>query len=522
MAPCRLLVCHVKPPFCLCGHWPREQVLDIAPRLIYGPASSCADCIWHRQVESAYGFSHTSAPPIGRWSNVAGTDISDAEPSTARAKVSWIPRNFPSCNLGSTGAARHETIQTLVFVIAIPAAPANGSRVARVTVLAWALCTAVYTSIGLPALADEPCACSSPNGWQYGASLDVSYPLNFNFPENHLWRNRSTVPRHNELSPNMGMAYVGRKASPDSEWGIELAVQGGYDSREFAFLPGEPKLSGADTLRHVGLANVSYWAPKGDGLTLTAGLFSSFLGSEKLYAKDNVHYTRAWTSDYSPYAMFGVTAVYRMNKSVTLSGFVVNGYAHLSRPNDHPSYGLGLTFTPLPCVTFSHTLYAGPDQQRTDLEFWRYYLSNVMTWEDRQFSVTLTYDVGTENIADRPGAPRAFVMGGSVSIRWQFAPKKWYAAIRPEFYWDRNGRWTGSEQFVKAMTTTLDYAPFSDCEPRIFRNTHVRLEYRWDDSTGANGGFFRRGDSTPGVPGLTGSQHLIILGLLWTFDQRLS
>ncbi len=407
-------------------------------------------------------------------------------------------------------------------MIIIPTAPANGSRVARVTVLAWALCTAVYTSIGLPALADEPCACSSPNGWQYGASLDVSYPLNFNFPENHLWRNRSTVPRHNELSPNMGMAYVGRKASPDSEWGIELAVQGGYDSREFAFLPGEPKLSGADTLRHVGLANVSYWAPKGDGLTLTAGLFSSFLGSEKLYAKDNVHYTRAWTSDYSPYAMFGVTAVYRMNKSVTLSGFVVNGYAHLSRPNDHPSYGLGLTFTPLPCVTFSHTLYAGPDQQRTDLEFWRYYLSNVMTWEDRQFSVTLTYDVGTENIADRPGAPRAFVMGGSVSIRWQFAPKKWYAAIRPEFYWDRNGRWTGSEQFVKAMTTTLDYAPFSDCEPRIFRNTHVRLEYRWDDSTGANGGFFRRGDSTPGVPGLTGSQHLIILGLLWTFDQRLS
>lgn len=473
-------------------------------------------------MESAYGFSHTSAPPIGRWSNVAGTDISDAEPSTARAKVSWIPRNFPSCNLGSTGAARHETIQTLVFVIAIPAAPANGSRVARVTVLAWALCTAVYTSIGLPALADEPCACSSPNGWQYGAYLDVSYPLNFNFPENHLWRNRSTVPRHNELSPNMAMAYMSKEASAGSKWGMELAVQGGYDSREFAFLPGEPKFSGADTLRHVGLANVTYWAPKGDGLILTAGLFSSFLGSEKLYAKDNVHYTRAWTSDYSPYAMFGVNAVYHMNKIVTLSGFIVNGYAHLSRPNDHPSYGLGLTFTPLPCLTISHTLYAGPDQQRTDLEFWRYYLSNVMTWEDRQFSVTLTYDVGTENIADRPGAPRAFVMGGSASIRWQFAPKKWYAAIRPEFYWDRNGRWTGSEQFVKAMTTTLDYAPFSDCEPRIFRNTHVRLEYRWDDSTGANGGFFRRGDSTPGVPGLTGSQHLIILGLLWTFDQRLS
>lgn len=423
-------------------------------------------------------------------------------------------------------AVRHETIQKLAFVITLTATPANGSWVARVTVLTWTLCTAVYTSMGLPALADEQCmsiSCASTDGWQYGASLDVSYPLNFNFPENHLWRNRSTVPRHNELSPNMGMAYVRKKASPDSEWGMELAVQGGYDSREFAFLPGEPKLSGADTLRHVGLANVSYRVPKGEGegLTLTAGLFSSVLGSEKLYAKDNVHYTRAWTSDYSPYAMFGVNAVYHMNKSVTLTGFIVNGYAHLSRPNDHPSYGLGLTFTPLPCLTISHTLYAGPDQQRTDLEFWRNYLSNVMKWEDRRFLVTLTYDVGTENIADRPGAPRAFVMGGSASIGWKFK-SGWYAAIRPEFYWDRNGRWTGSEQFVKAMTTTLDYAPFSDREPRVFSNTHLRLEYRWDESTGVNGGFFRRGDSTPGVPGLTGSQHLIVLGLLWTFDQRLS
>lgn len=409
-------------------------------------------------------------------------------------------------------------------MITIPAAPANRSWVTRTSIWIWALCTALYTSIALPALAHEPCtslSCTSPDGWQYGAYLDVSYPLNFNFPENHLWRNRSTVPRHNELSPNMAMAYVRKAATPGAEWGMELAVQGGYDSREFAFLPGEPKLSGADTLRHVGLANVSYWVPKGDGLTLTAGLFSSFLGSESLYAKDNVHYTRAWTSDYSPYQMFGINAVYRMNKNVTLSGFIVNGYAHLSRPNDHPSYGFQLTFTPLPCVTISHTLYAGPDQQRTDLDFWRYYLSNVMKWEDRKFFVTLTYDVGTENIADRPGAPRAFVMGGNASIGWKFASSA-YAAIRPEFYWDRNGRWTGSEQFVKAMTTTLDYAPFSDRGPRVFSKTHVRLEYRWDDSTGVNGGFFRRGDISPGVPGLTGSQHLIVLGLLWTFDRESS
>lgn len=120
----------------------------------------------------------------------------------------------------TSSEARHETIRKRAFVITVVAAPANGSWVARTTILAWTIFTALHTSIGLPALAHEPCAslsCASPDGWQYGASLDVSYPINFNFPENHLWRNRSTVPRHNELSPNMAMAYVRREASPGSE-----------------------------------------------------------------------------------------------------------------------------------------------------------------------------------------------------------------------------------------------------------------------------------------------------------------
>ena len=45
-------------------------------------------------------------------------------------------------------------------------------------------------AISSPAVAEED---QSPNLWHYGAYLDLSYILNFNFPENHLWRNRSTA-----------------------------------------------------------------------------------------------------------------------------------------------------------------------------------------------------------------------------------------------------------------------------------------------------------------------------------------
>ena len=39
--------------------------------------------------------------------------------------------------------------------------------------------------------------------WHYGGFIDLGYSLDFNFPDNHLFRNRSTTPRVNELDLNM-------------------------------------------------------------------------------------------------------------------------------------------------------------------------------------------------------------------------------------------------------------------------------------------------------------------------------
>lgn len=348
-----------------------------------------------------------------------------------------------------------------------------------------------------------------PAGWQYGAYVDAGYVLNTNFPENHRWRSRATAARHNEFAPNLALAYVRKDASAASPWGMELGVQGGYDSKDFAYLPGEPKVSGADTLRHLHRANVSYLAPIGNGLTITGGLFNSLIGYESLYAKDNVNYTRSWLADNTPYMMFGVTAKYPVNDRLTVSGFVVNGYAHLAHPNDVPSYGAQVQYKPAGSWTVTHTAYGGPEQQQTATEFWRWYLNSIIEWRGHGLLLALSYDIGTERIADRPGTPRAFVTGGNLVARWQFA-QQWAVGIRPEFYWDRNGRWTGSEQFVKVMTSTLEYSL-----PYRWTNMRLRLEHRWDESTGVDGGFFT---DTSVVPGLTGSQHLVLLGILWTFD----
>lgn len=348
--------------------------------------------------------------------------------------------------------------------------------------------------------------------WHYGAYLDVSYIVNFNFPDNDLWRNRSTASRHNEFSPNMGLAYVRKDATESSRWGMELGGQGGHDSEEFAFLPGERKVEGADVLRHVHRANMSYLAPVGRGLTMTAGLFNSLIGYESLYAKDNANYTRTWMADYSPYMMFGINARYPVNEQLTVTGFVINGYAHLSHPNDQPSYGAQWSYKLTPRLTAIQTAYWGPDQTNTSLKFWRLYGNHILEWKGDDLTVAVSYDIGTENIADRVGSPRAFAMGGSMVLRWH-VHGPWSVALRPEFYWDRNGRWTGAEQFVKAITSTVDFRL-----PYRWTNTVVRLEHRYDESTGVGGGFFRNGEISSGVPRLAASQHLFVAGLLLTFD----
>lgn len=349
-------------------------------------------------------------------------------------------------------------------------------------------------------------------GWRYGAYLDIGGIGNFNVPENGLWRSRTTASRHNQAAPNMVLAYVRKDASEASRWGMELGAQGGYDSVDFAFLQGESKVGGADVLRHVHRANVSYLAPLGNGLTVTAGLFNSLMGYESLYAKDNANYTRSWIADNTPYMMFGVNAAYPVNDRLTVTTFVINRYYHLAYTVAQPSYGGKWSYALTPRLTAMQTLYWGPDQTDASLEFWRLYGNHILEWKGDEVTVAASYDVGTENIADQPGSPRAFVMGGNVMVKWHVAGP-WSVALRPEFYWDRNGRWTGAEQFVKAITSTIEYKL-----PYRWTNTMLRVEHRYDESTGVGGGFFRRGEISSGVFGLAPSQHLVVFGLLCVFD----
>jgi hypothetical protein len=68
---------------------------------------------------------------------------------------------------------------------------------------------------------DDPTQPVTPE-WQYGGFIDLGYSLDFNHPENGVFRSRGATWHVDEVDFNMAGAYVKKKASDMSRWGAEL------------------------------------------------------------------------------------------------------------------------------------------------------------------------------------------------------------------------------------------------------------------------------------------------------------
>jgi Putative beta-barrel porin-2, OmpL-like. bbp2 len=345
----------------------------------------------------------------------------------------------------------------------------------------------------------------------YGGFLDVAYPRAFNDPPNKLFRSRGTAWHLNDPYMNMAGGYSKKKATEHSRWGTELLVQTGKDDEVFGFSATAPNMEGSDFLRHLGLANASYLAPVAKGLTVQGGIFASLIGYDSLYAKDNLNYTRPWGADFTPYLMLGANASYPFSDKLTGTFYVVNGYWHLANANSVPSSGVQLAYKVNPEITVKETVLAGPHQSNTSFEFWRFLADTIVERRTDRFIFAVNGHLSTEKV-DESDPFRAWWVAVQAPMRWN-VQGPWSVAVRPEFAWDSTGRWTLAEQTVTALTTTLEYrAPYGAS------NTLLRLEYRVDNSSGAQGGFYDDHEISPGVVALTPTQHLLIFAAIFTFD----
>ena len=213
------------------------------------------------------------------------------------------------------------------------------------------------------------------------------------------------------------------------------------------------------------------------------------------------NYTRAWIADYSPYLMFGTNAQYNsMTGGVGPSLLSTNIFTFKTQIAFRVMAPRSPINSTVPWL-FKETIYYGPDQSDTSLEFWRLFSDSIVEWKVND-DVTLVgeYQVGTQEMAI-PGNPRFVYMGAAFPMRWHISGP-WSVALRPEVYWDPNGLQTGAEQFVRAVTTTGEYK-----FPYKWTNMIGRLEYRYDESTGSGGGFFKGNEIAPGHLPHAGPAH---------------
>jgi len=349
--------------------------------------------------------------------------------------------------------------------------------------------------------------------WQYGGFVDGAYIYDGNDPANHLFRSRGTTWHVNNWYVNMAAAYAKKKPTGQSRWGAEIEVQEGKDDEIFGFSATAPNLKGSDFLRHLGLANVSYLAPVGKGLTIQGGIFSSVIGYDSLYAKDNFNYTRPWGADFTPYLMLGVNASYPFSDRLIGTAFVINGYWHLADANHAPSAGGQLAYKLTPQDTLKETVLFGPHQADTSFKFWRYISDTIVEHKTDRATIAFDYNVSAEQVDNVGGStPTALWMSAQLPVHFT-VHGPWSVSVRPEAAWDRDGRWTLAKQTVKALTATVEYRV-----PAKWVTTILRGEYRVDDSRGPEGGFFKGDDLAPGIVGLTPTQHLLIFAAIFTFD----
>jgi len=346
-----------------------------------------------------------------------------------------------------------------------------------------------------------------PPQWQLGASIDVGALVDSNSPDNHLFRNRGTTPRVDELDVNMAAAYLRKTPSEESRLGVELTAQAGEDTKIFGFSATAPNIGGADILLHLGPTNMSYLAPVAKGLTIQGGIFNSLIGYDSLYAKDNFAYTRPWGADYTPYLMLGVNATYPVTDKLTASAGVVNGYWHLANANSVPSVVGQAAYKLTDQISVKQTALYGPHQENTAIGFWRVLSDTIVERKTDRLTTAFEYQFSAERVDDVDG-PEALWMSAQLPVHWTVTGPL-SATVRPEIAWDSDGRWTGFPQRVMALTAGGEYRAKLGAGGQAI----VRAEYRVDDSRGSGGGFFAGADNH-----LTPTQNLFVVALIVAFD----
>ncbi len=348
----------------------------------------------------------------------------------------------------------------------------------------------------------------SEGDYLFSGYMDGYYGDDMGGSNDEIWRSKGTTQRLNMPTANIASAILSKSSTDDSPLGGELGFMAGANTN--GQVPSSSALPGVNILRYLSRANISYQVSEIPGLKLSAGLMNSFIGYENFLAGQSFNFTRAYIADYTPYFLIGAGGQYIVDESLSFCFYLVSDYNYLQFLGHQPKYASQVNWSMNSEWTLTENVFFGPEQNTSSsIQYWRGLTDSILQWHRDDLTLALAYDIGTEQRATTQ--LRTVWMGSAFWTRWNIEGP-WTVAVRPEVYWDPNGEMTGYQQFIRAVTLTGEYKiPVGDAFMAI------RSEFRHDNSTGPQGGFYNPQNNLQQlVPG----QNVFFMSMIWSYDQK--
>ena len=380
-----------------------------------------------------------------------------------------------------------------------------------------------------PAAQSSPVAAILPTQLPGGATLnymfDGYYDYDFDHPIGRVQYLRAYDVLSNAFSVNQ--ADVVFALDPDvpngRRYGVRVDLQFGQATSTLQGNPAnEPR---PEIYRNLFQAYGTYVVPLGKGLTVDFGKWSSSLGIEGNYTKDQVNYSRSFFFNYLPFYQMGLRTSFKVNDKLALNYWVVNGTNQAEPTNSFKDELFGFTAQPTKKILWNVNYYLGqdhPDRQvatncttpvQPGLCFQAitpapdgkiHIFDSYVTWNATpKLSLSLEgdYVIEREWAHAGPGESSApsHVDGGAAYARYQLTPKMALGG-RTEYLSDRGGLFSGTTQALKEFTGTYEY--------KFGEGFLARAEYRRDWS---NVPYFLT--NKPGV--LSADQPTMTVGMVW-------
>jgi hypothetical protein len=403
-------------------------------------------------------------------------------------------------------------------------APAPGAAAGDVAVAA----PGPRESAPAPVAGNSAPAADGTAGTTINLGFDGYYGYNFNAPigranllraydvsSNSFSLNQASLVLENAPDPANGKRFGARL---DLQWGQATQTLQGSSSNE-------PR---PDIYREIFQAYGTYVAPIAKGIAIDFGKWSSSIGLEGNYTKDQINYSRSLWFDYLPFYHMGMRVSAKLSDALSVNYWVTNGTQQTEAFNGYKDELVGFNLAPSKNVNWTVNYYLGqehpdvvyflngsapagaPAQQGVPFEPIRpapkgklHIFDSYATWQATpKLDFALEADWVIERY-QRNSLPQE-TAGGAAYARYRISPK-FTVGARTEYLNDRNGQFSGTPQSLKEATLTADY--------KFGEGLLLRWEWRRDMS---NHAYFYT--DTLGL--LANRQTTATVGLMWWFGAK--